>query len=225
MPVGFVFDLLAGMGRSRTTLPLQACWLAALVPALVVGAHLGGIRGVAIAHVLVATLVAIPPFLATLHRARIDLPAVGRRLARPALGVLAVVAVGALAQIALPNPFAPLLAFAPCCWPPTPSWPCPPHDLRVSGPARGPPRCHLMPLDPARLSRLGPAPRCGAGAARSPVRAAWRRRVLARGVDDTAARAGGAAWSWPPIPTTRRSAAGPPSPASGRPAPTCGWWW
>ena len=45
--------------------------------------------------------------------ARIDLPAVGRRLVRPALGVLAVVAVGALAQITLPNPFTHLMVFAP----------------------------------------------------------------------------------------------------------------
>ena len=111
--VGFVFDYLAGLGRARTTLLLQVCWLAVLLPALVVGAHLGGIRGAAIAHVIVATLVTVPLFLATLHRARIDLPAVGRRLVRPALGVLAVVAVGALAQITLSNPFTHLMVFAP----------------------------------------------------------------------------------------------------------------
>ena len=35
---------------------------------------------------------------------------------------------------------------------------------------------------------------------------------------------GAAAWSWPPIPTTRRSVAARRSPASGRPAPTSGCW-
>jgi PST family polysaccharide transporter len=111
--VGFVFDYLAGLGRARTSLLLQVCWLTALLPALVIGAHLGGIRGAAIAHVIVATLVALPLFVATLYRARIDLPAIGRRLVRPALGVLALVAIGALPQITLPNPFTHLIVVAP----------------------------------------------------------------------------------------------------------------
>jgi PST family polysaccharide transporter len=111
--VGFIFDYLAGLGRARTALALQICWLAALLPALVVGAHLDGIRGAAIAHVVVVVVVTVPLFLSTLNRARIDLPAVGRQLLRPALGVLAVIVLGALAELTLPNSFVHLLVFAP----------------------------------------------------------------------------------------------------------------
>lgn len=111
--VGFVFDYLAGLGRARTALLLQVCWLVALLPALVIGAHLDGIRGAAIAHIIVATLVTAPLFLTTLHRAHIDLRAVGRRLVRPALGVVAVVALGALTQITLTDPFQHLLVYSP----------------------------------------------------------------------------------------------------------------
>ena len=111
--VGFVFDYLAGLGRARTALALQGCWLVALLPALIIGVHVDGIRGAAIAHVIVAALVTAPLFVTTLHRARIDLRAVGRRLVRPALGVLAVIAVGALAQVTLRDPFTHLLVFTP----------------------------------------------------------------------------------------------------------------
>ena len=112
--VGFVFDYLAGLGRARTALALQGCWLVALLPALVIGAHIDGIRGAAIAHVIVAALVtaaAVPHDVAPAPAS--TCAAVGRRLVRPALGVLAVIAVGALAQVTLPNPFTHLLVFTP----------------------------------------------------------------------------------------------------------------
>ena len=76
----------------------------ALLPALLIGAHLDGIRGAAIAHVIVAVLVTVPLFLTTLHRARIDLGAVGRRLVRPALGVLAVIGGHSLSARTRPSP-------------------------------------------------------------------------------------------------------------------------
>jgi hypothetical protein len=66
-----------------------------------------------VAHVIVAALVTAPLFLTTLHRARIDLRAVGRRLVRPALGVVAVVGLGALTRITLTDPFQHLLVYSP----------------------------------------------------------------------------------------------------------------
>ena len=81
--VGFVFDYLAGLGRARTALALQGCWLVALLPALIIGAHIDGIRGAAIAHVIVAALVtaaAVPDDVAPgPHR-----PAGRRATTRPA---------------------------------------------------------------------------------------------------------------------------------------------
>lgn len=62
------FDLLIAAGHGRRTLGLQALWLAVLTPALAVGAHLGGIAGVGIAHMLVAVGVMVPAFLAALGR-------------------------------------------------------------------------------------------------------------------------------------------------------------
>jgi PST family polysaccharide transporter len=62
------FDLLIAVGHGRRTMALQALWLAVLVPALAVGAHLGGIAGVGVAHMLVAVGVMVPAFLAALGR-------------------------------------------------------------------------------------------------------------------------------------------------------------
>jgi PST family polysaccharide transporter len=85
----------------------------ALAPALIIGAHIDGIRGAAMAHVLVAVVVALPLFLDTLRRASIDLPAIGRQLLRPALGVVAMVALGAAVHPLLPTSFVHLLVFGP----------------------------------------------------------------------------------------------------------------
>lgn len=93
--VGFVFDLLAGTGRSRAAFGVQALWLGAVVPALYLGARLDGIRGVAVAHVIVAVGVAAPAFALALRRAGVALRVLGRALSRPLLGgaLAAVVAV------------------------------------------------------------------------------------------------------------------------------------
>jgi PST family polysaccharide transporter len=76
-------DALVAKGHGRATFGLQALWLTALVPALVVGGRLDGIRGVAVAHVLVATFVALPTFLFVLRRRGFSMRSLARSVARP----------------------------------------------------------------------------------------------------------------------------------------------
>ena len=64
MAIGFIFDLLVGVGRTRVTMALKVVWLVVLVPALMYGVRADDIQGVAIAHALVAGLVALPLFAA-----------------------------------------------------------------------------------------------------------------------------------------------------------------
>jgi PST family polysaccharide transporter len=88
------YDLLAAVGRARALLVLQAVWLAGLVPALVIGARAGGIRGVGAAHAVVAAGLVAPCYIAALRRAGVRPADVVRRLARPfAGGVVAAAAV------------------------------------------------------------------------------------------------------------------------------------
>jgi O-antigen/teichoic acid export membrane protein len=94
MAIGFIFDLLVGVGRSRTTLWAQVAWLAVLVPALQLGVTTNGLRGVAVAHALVAMVIALPIFAFAAHRAGADVFDVCRRLARPALATVVAVAIG-----------------------------------------------------------------------------------------------------------------------------------
>ncbi|HEY0636041.1 MAG TPA: lipopolysaccharide biosynthesis protein [Pseudonocardiaceae bacterium] len=57
------YDLLVTFGGSRRLLVIHGCWLAVLLPALVVGTRLDGLRGAALAHVLVGCLLVVPLFL------------------------------------------------------------------------------------------------------------------------------------------------------------------
>ncbi|NUW44923.1 oligosaccharide flippase family protein [Nonomuraea rhodomycinica] len=82
-------DILTGLGATRTTVWLNLVWAAALLPALVAGAHLGGIRGAAVAHALVAALVAVPFALFLLHRVGVRVAPALPALVRPAVAALA----------------------------------------------------------------------------------------------------------------------------------------
>ncbi|MEV0200511.1 oligosaccharide flippase family protein [Nonomuraea sp. NPDC050691] len=86
-------DILTGLGATRTTVWLNLVWAAALLPALMAGAHLGGIRGAAVAHALVAAFVAFPFALFLLHRVGVRVRPALPALVRPAA---AAVAAGAL---------------------------------------------------------------------------------------------------------------------------------
>jgi O-antigen/teichoic acid export membrane protein len=119
------YDYLVALGRSRTTLWLQALWLASLLAALPVGAALDGIRGVAFAHGVVALGVMLPAYAIAVARTGVALRGVGRSLARPFAGgtllVGAVLAVrsaglGALPALALGGTLG-LAVYVPVVWP------------------------------------------------------------------------------------------------------------
>jgi PST family polysaccharide transporter len=100
MFTGLVFDIQTGLGNTRVTVWLNLAWLTALLPALWIGAHAGGVRGASIGHAIVAVGVAIPLAGWLLHRSGVDMGPVLRKLVRP---VLAAVAAGAtMAAIAHP---------------------------------------------------------------------------------------------------------------------------
>jgi PST family polysaccharide transporter len=85
----FAIDILASLGSTRAALHLNLVWYAVLVPALIVGSHVDGIRGAAIAHAVVGTVVAIPLAVHILHRHGVRLGPILPQLIRPA-GALAV---------------------------------------------------------------------------------------------------------------------------------------
>jgi lipopolysaccharide exporter len=94
-----LFDLwatyLTARGRTVSVLIVQVAWIAALVPALMVGIHLGGTTGAGWAHVAVAVLVVTPAYLVALRRDRIRPSPVLRRMWVPFGTGLVATAVGA----------------------------------------------------------------------------------------------------------------------------------
>lgn len=106
----FATDLLVAVGHGRRTLWLQAWWLLALVPGLAVGASLGGLRGVAVAHVLVAGALVAPAFLVALTRVGIAVRAVTAVTVRPLVGAGVLAAVGVAARATLAGDVWVLLA-------------------------------------------------------------------------------------------------------------------
>nr|WP_238345399.1 lipopolysaccharide biosynthesis protein [Actinopolymorpha cephalotaxi] len=97
-----MYDYFVVLARSRAVFTIQLLWLAALVPALVVGARLGGIAGVGAAHVLVAAVLVLPLYLWELHRHGIRLAAVTRGLGLPVLVSAGVGGAAALAHRIIP---------------------------------------------------------------------------------------------------------------------------
>lgn len=140
---GLVVDAMLARGRSRFVVLLQLAWLGAVVPALVVGARLGGITGVAVAHAAVAVAVAAPLHVVAAGRLHVD----GRALAGEVLRPLVASAVGLSAGLAstqlVTEPWARLLL----------------PGAVVAG-------AYALVLGPGRLRRLGaPAPRARAAEA------------------------------------------------------------
>ncbi len=83
---GLFYDGLAVVGWRNTLMGIQALWLAALVPVLIVGARLHGITGVSAGHILVAAGLVGPAFLWALSRAGITVRATVAPCVRPVLG-------------------------------------------------------------------------------------------------------------------------------------------
>jgi O-antigen/teichoic acid export membrane protein len=83
---GIVYDCLAAAGKRPALLAVQALWLGALVPVLIVGAKLHGIAGVAAGHLVVAVFVVGPAFLWVLTRGVTTLRSIIFACWRPGLG-------------------------------------------------------------------------------------------------------------------------------------------
>jgi PST family polysaccharide transporter len=104
--VSFAIDILASAGATGPACWLNLGWTVAVVPALVIGTRLDGIRGTAVAHAIIAALVATPLAGWALHRSRVRLAPIGPALLRPLLaGGLAAATCLAVAGIAEMPPF------------------------------------------------------------------------------------------------------------------------
>lgn len=79
------YDYLAARAESNKALALQALWLVSLVPALAVGAN-SGVRGAALAHVVVAVAVVVPAHVIVLRHSDVRPGDLARALLRPLLG-------------------------------------------------------------------------------------------------------------------------------------------
>lgn len=70
-----VFDLAAtyliACAMTRQVLVVQIVWLAALIPAMIIGVSAGGLAGAGWAHVIVAVVVVLPAYLLFLRRAHV----------------------------------------------------------------------------------------------------------------------------------------------------------
>lgn len=88
--IDFFYDFFAGIGWSRALVAIQGLWVVLLIPGLTIGAQVGGLRGVAIAHVIVAWLVIVPIYAISSLRAGVTIRGLLHACARPlAAGVLA----------------------------------------------------------------------------------------------------------------------------------------
>jgi PST family polysaccharide transporter len=103
------YDALVALGRSRSLIAMQLGWLVLLIPALIVGARSGGIRGVSVGHVVVAVLAVIPALFYTLSRHGVSPVAVLRTFGWPLLGGAAIVIGSVMVQAEVQNPMHQLI--------------------------------------------------------------------------------------------------------------------
>jgi PST family polysaccharide transporter len=96
-------DVLVAGGWGRTIFGLQGLWLVALVPALVLAAHIGGIQGVGVGQLVVAAMM-IPVYAWGLRRSGIELRSVSRALKLPLIGGTAIAVIGfAVMRLGVPD--------------------------------------------------------------------------------------------------------------------------
>ncbi|GAA3124816.1 oligosaccharide flippase family protein [Nonomuraea salmonea] len=93
MLTSFALDILNGQGATRSTVWMNLGHAAAMIPAVIVGTHLDGIRGAAVGQAAAAVLVALPLAMLAVHRAGVRLAPVLPGLLRPAIGALVCAAV------------------------------------------------------------------------------------------------------------------------------------
>ncbi|MEO5663219.1 MAG: oligosaccharide flippase family protein [Nocardioides sp.] len=109
MFTGLVFDIQTGRGKTQVTIWLNLTWLIFLVPTLWIGASIGGMRGAAAGHAIVALVVAIPMAAWMLHTSGVDMRPVVRRLARPIVGAVTAALVMHAVAIPLDGPLVQLV--------------------------------------------------------------------------------------------------------------------
>ena len=107
--VELTYDFLVAADRNRANLVIQATWLAALVPALIWGAHVDGIRGVGLAHAVVVGTIVSVVVVFELRKAGVRPSALGRSVARPLLTAVPMAVVGVLCVWLVPTSLAALL--------------------------------------------------------------------------------------------------------------------
>ncbi len=107
------YDFLVSAGRSRAALRLSLAWFIALVPSLIVGAHVGGIEGVGAAHFAVFAAVVIPTHLFVLGRMGVEPASIWGPIARPLAGGAAMAAIALALQAPLTTDLEKLLIAAP----------------------------------------------------------------------------------------------------------------
>lgn len=109
-----VVDVLMGIGSTMPGMWMNLVWAAVLVPALMVGTGLDGIRGTAAAHVVVALLVAVPLSLIAVRRSGVALMPIGRALVRPFIVAIGCVLMSLLmADSVSTGPFIELILVVP----------------------------------------------------------------------------------------------------------------
>ncbi|MEV0228355.1 oligosaccharide flippase family protein [Nonomuraea sp. NPDC050786] len=96
MLLSLALDILSAQGDTRATVWMNLAYGAALIPALIAGTRLEGIRGAAVGQVAASLLVALPVAAYFLHRAGVRLGPVLPTLVRPLLAGLAAAGVTAL---------------------------------------------------------------------------------------------------------------------------------
>ena len=92
-------NLISADGRPQVNLAIRLVWLVALVPALLLGAHLEGIRGVGIGHMAVLLILVLPMFLRAVAKSGIRARALWHHSWR---ALVAAIAAGALMILLLP---------------------------------------------------------------------------------------------------------------------------
>ncbi|MGO9080042.1 MAG: lipopolysaccharide biosynthesis protein [Streptosporangiaceae bacterium] len=100
------YDFFVVLARSRLVLMIQIAWLLVLVPGLVAGARLSGIRGVAIAGLAAAGLVVLPWYLIELSRVGIRIRSLASVLWLPLAVAAGVGGIALAAAAVIPGDFA-----------------------------------------------------------------------------------------------------------------------
>jgi len=108
--IGIGLDALMATGATWAALVVHGVWAAALLPALYIGTTLFGIRGTAVAHVLVAAAVAIPAMAIALRRVGVLISPIARGALRPLISATAAgAAAWIVVAVSVPRPFVELV--------------------------------------------------------------------------------------------------------------------